>query len=119
MPGLTVAKVKSLQTPGRYADGSGLYLNIAKRGSKSWVQRITIDGRRRDLGLGGYPDVCLAQARRRAADNRATVADGRNPMAENRRTSTPTFREAARMVHTINVPTWRSKKQCRLLDADS
>ena len=92
-PRLTVAKVKSLHTPGRYGDGSGLYLNIAKRGSKSWVQRITIDGRRRDMGLGGYPDVGLAQARRRAADNRAAVADGRNPMAENRRASTPTFRK--------------------------
>ena len=110
MSRLTVAKVKSLQRPGRYGDGSGLYLNIAKRGSKSWVQRITIDGRRRDMGLGGYPDVSLAQARRRASDNRAAVADGRNPMAENRRASTPTFREAARAVHAIKVPTWRNKK---------
>lgn len=110
MSRLTVAKVKSLPTPGRYGDGAGLYLNIAKRGSKSWVQRITIDGRRRDMGLGGYPDVSLAQARWRAADNRAAVADGRNPLAENRRASTPTFSEAARMVHAIKVPTWRNKK---------
>ncbi|MCY4579257.1 MAG: integrase arm-type DNA-binding domain-containing protein [Chloroflexi bacterium] len=110
MSRLTVAKVKGLQTPGRYADGSGLYLNIAKRGSKSWVLRITIDGRRRDMGLGGFPDVGLAQARRRAADNRAAVADGRNPIEEKRRASTPTFREAARMVHTIKAPTWRNKK---------
>ena len=36
--------VKALSRPGRYGDGNGLYLNIAVGGSKSWVQRITIDG---------------------------------------------------------------------------
>ena len=41
--------------PGRYSDGGGLHLFISKRGAKSWVQRITIDGRRRDVGLGGFP----------------------------------------------------------------
>ena len=49
---LTTAKVRSLTNPGRYSDCEGLYLNIARRGSKSWVQRICIDGIRRDIGLG-------------------------------------------------------------------
>ena len=67
---LSATRVKALRDPGRYSDGDGLHLFISKRGSKSWVQRITVDGRRRDIGLGGYPTISLAQARRRASDNR-------------------------------------------------
>ena len=108
MPKLSATGVKALSRPGRHGDGDGLYLNIAAAGSKSWVQRITIDGRRRDMGLGGYPTVSLAQARRRAADNRAAVADGRDPLSERRRSSVPTFREAAHTVHKANRPRWRN-----------
>ena len=83
---LTAANVRALSKPGRSGDGGGLYLEIAKGGSKSWIQRITIDGRRRDLGLGGYPAVSLTKARERAAGNRTAVADGRDPLAERRKT---------------------------------
>ena len=55
---------KALREPGRYSDGDGLHLFISRTGGKSWVHRVTIDGRRRDIGLGGYPTVSLAQARR-------------------------------------------------------
>ena len=65
MPNLTVAKVKAAG-PGKHQDGQGLYLRVTNAGSKSWVLRITIDGRRRDIGLGGWPDVALADARRKA-----------------------------------------------------
>ena len=78
---LTAATAKSLSKPGMHGDGATLYLNVAAGGSKSWIQRVTIDGRRRDLGLGPYPAVSLAQARRRAAHNRAAIADGRDPLA--------------------------------------
>ena len=111
MAKLTAARVNALSKPGRYGDGEGLYLNIAPGGSKSWVQRITMEGRRRDMGLGGYPAVTLAQARRRATDNRAAVADGRDLLAEKRRPATPTFREAALIVHETNRARWRSAKQ--------
>ncbi len=110
MPQLTAAKVKSVTKPGRYGDGVGLYLNVAAAGSKSWVQRIVIDGRRRDIGLGGYPAVGLAEARGLAAANRTVVAEGRDPVAEQRRPATPTFREAARQVHEANLPRWRNRK---------
>ena len=50
---LTAARVRALKEPGRYADGGTLYLNIALGGSKQWVQRLTIDGKRHDIGLGG------------------------------------------------------------------
>ena len=54
MSKLTVGKVKALRDPGLFGDGGTLYLKVAPGGSKSWIQRITIDGRRHDIGLGGY-----------------------------------------------------------------
>ena len=110
MARLTAVKAKSLNKPGRYGDGNGLYLNIAKGGTKSWVQRLTIDGTRRDIGLGGYPAISLSQARERASKNKSAVANGINPIVEKRRAAIPTFREAARKVHAINLPTWRNPK---------
>ena len=59
---LTALAARALSKPGRRGDGDGLYLNVAPSGSKSWVQRIVIDGRRRDMGLGPYPAVSLARA---------------------------------------------------------
>ena len=63
MARLTAIEVKNLKIPGRYGDGNSLYLNVAPDGSKSWVQRISVDGKRCDLGLGGVPfawGVCRA-----------------------------------------------------------
>lgn len=107
---LSATQVKALEEPGRYSDGGGLHLFISKAGSKSWVQRITVDGRRRDIGLGGFPLVSLARAREKAAANRAAIADGRDPVAEKHTPVTPTFREAARSVYEVNLPRWRNAK---------
>ena len=62
---LSATRVKALEDPGRFSDGGGLHLYISKAGRKSWVQRITVDGRRRDIGLGGFPSVSLAQGSRK------------------------------------------------------
>ena len=83
---------------------------ISKAGRKSWVLRITVDGRRRDIGLGGYPSVSMALAREKAVDNRAAVAEGRDPVAEKHAPAMPTFREAASVVHKANKPHWRSPR---------
>ena len=112
---LTAAKVGNLNNPGRYCDGEGLYLNIGRRGSKSWVQRISIDGIRRDIGLGEYPTVSLAEAGDLARRNKSAVASGVNPIAEKRAAATPTFRKAALQLHRINLPTWRNRKHAALL----
>ena len=64
-------------------------------GSKSWIQCVTIHGRRRDICLGGHPAVSLAKSRHRAMANRVAIADGIDPLAGNRRANTPTFRAAA------------------------
>ncbi len=107
---LSATRVKALKDPGRYSDGGGLHLFISKAGRKSWVLRITVDGRRRDIGLGGYPSVSLAQAREKAVDHRAAIAEGRDPVAEKRSPAMPTFREAAYAVHEANRPRWRNPR---------
>ena len=110
MERLTVAMVRALAKPGRYGDGGTLYLNIAPGGSKSWVQRVVIDGKRHDIGLGGWPVVSLAKARQRAFAGRVAISDGRNPLAEKRKAEVPTFREAAARTFEANRPRWRSDK---------
>ena len=107
---LTGAKAKSLSRPGRHGDGDTLYLCVKASGAKSWIQRITIDGRRHDIGLGAFPVVGLAKARERAFANRVAIADGRNPLAEKIKARIPTFREAAEKTIEANRPRWRNPK---------
>ena len=57
---LPAALVRTVKEPGLYADGNGLHLKVESSGSKRWVQRVTINGKRRNIGLGGYPAVSLA-----------------------------------------------------------
>ena len=113
---LTVAMVRSLSKPGRYGDGpsSTLYLNVASGGSKSWVQRLVIAGKRRDIGLGGFPLVTLAEARDQAFENRRLARRGGDPLVEKRRSRTPTFGEAAVKTYQTNRPRWRSRKTARI-----
>ena len=107
---LNAAKIKSLKKAGRYGDGGTLFLNVAPGGSKSWVQRLTINGKRRDVGLGGFPVVGLAKARERAFANRVAVAQGRDPLAEKHRARVPSFKEAARLTIDANQARWRNAK---------
>ena len=107
---LTAAKTKSLSEPGMHSDGRGLYLRIATGGSKGWILRISIDGRRRDIGLGGFPAVPLAKARQLAEAHRLAIAEGRDPLAEKRRAKMPAFAEAAAKVHEANLPRWKNGK---------
>ena len=107
---LTVAKVRSITKRGLHGDGGTLYLAVARGGSKSWLQRVTIDGKRHDIGLGGYPYMGLAAARQKALDNRTAIAAGRDPLAEKRRHVIPTFSVAARRTHAMLKPRWRNAK---------
>lgn len=106
---LSHARIKSLR-PGVHCDGNGLYLTVAPGGSKSWSQRVSIGGRRRQMGLGPYPTVSLAQARALAAANKADLAASIDPFAKRHRENAPVFRDAARQVHTLNRERWRSEK---------
>ena len=107
---LTAAKVRAITKPGRHADGGTLYLFVTLGGSKSWVQRLTIDGRRCDLGLGGWPLTSLAEARDKAFENRKAARAGIDPLAAKRRPKVPTFREAAQKTFEANRPRWRNAK---------
>lgn len=114
---LTVAKVKSLTEPGLHGDGDTLYLAVAPGGSRSWVQRLVIDGTRRDIGLGGWPLTSLKEAREKAFENRKAARNGGDPLAAKRaakaKPKMPTFREAADIVFEANRPAMRSEKTAK------
>ena len=110
MARLTEARIRTLKTPGRHGDGDGLHLKISETGARSWILRVVIAGKRRDIGLGRYPDVGLAQAREAAAKHRSLIAAGADPIAEKRKAAIPTFRAAAERTFEANKPRWRNGK---------
>ena len=89
--------------PGSYVDGNGLMLRVRDSGSRSWVQRIMVHGRRVDIGLGSAELDSLADARRIAADNRAVARTGGDP----RRARTISFAEAEPRAMAEKAETWR------------
>ena len=101
-------KGRCRKTVARSADGNGLYLTVQPTGSRSWIQRIMIHGRRRDLGLGGFPLVSLREARDRAFANRKAAREGGDPLSgKHSHVNVPTFAEAAERVWKDNRPGWR------------
>lgn len=76
--------VETVSEPGKYFDGQGLILRVAKNGARQWVQRITIRGKRCELGLGGPPAVSLAVARELAVEYRGVAMLAGDPLADKR-----------------------------------
>src|SRR6056297_3327082 len=70
---------------GKHCDGAGLWLVVRDDGGAQWVLRVTVHGRRREMGLGGYPEIGLAKARDLADRWRAMAKDGRDPIKERER----------------------------------
>ena len=93
--GLTARRVDAITKPGRHGDGHGLYLEVKPSGSKSWVLLYTFGGRRREMGLGRYPDVSLALARRKTLQLRETLSTGSDPLTVRKRPLSPTFGQIA------------------------
>jgi integrase len=108
---LTAPHVKNAK-PGRHADGNGLYLFVEPSGTKRWILRTVVAGRRRDIGLGSARLVPLADARLEAARLRRMARSGSDPLAERRRERRPmlTFKEAAKRVHETLAPTFKNAK---------
>jgi Arm DNA-binding domain len=79
---LTALKVKQNLKPGMYADGLGLYLKVRPGNSKSWIFRYRTGGRLRDMGLGPFHTVSLAEAREKAEVCRAMRIKGLDPLEE-------------------------------------
>jgi hypothetical protein len=81
---LTQLQVEKLKADGVHGDGAGLYLNVTKGGSKSWLYRYMLAGKAHWMGLGSYPDVPLAEAREKSADCRKLTRQGIDPLREKR-----------------------------------
>jgi integrase len=108
---LSAATVRTMTTPGFYADGNSLYLKVDPSGAKRWVQRIVIHGKRRDIGLGSTSLVTLAEARETALQHRKAARAGEDPIAAKRRsTGILSFEEAAKRIHELSKPTWKNEK---------
>ena len=99
---------------------AGLHLQVTPTGAKSWVLRIYPDGRRREMGLGSYPEVSLARARQRAAEAREEIWQGTDPIETRKsrrhaksaeRARTITFAEATEQFLKIKLPGLKSEKE--------
>ena len=108
---LTAQFVRSVRTPGKYFDGNGLFLRVQPNGSKQWVQRIVVRGKRCEIGLGSPALVSLAEAREQALEHRKLARAGGDPLLRKREAEAVlTFEAAARKVHELYLPTWRNEK---------
>lgn len=96
--------------PGRHGDGRGLFLYVKPSGSRSWVLRYQMQGRRRDLGLGSFPDVSLAMARERASEARRMIANGDDPISKRQLAMPKTFKDAALELIESKRPGWKNAK---------
>ncbi|MGA9412838.1 MAG: Arm DNA-binding domain-containing protein, partial [Roseobacter sp.] len=110
---LTDRKLKSPLTAGRYYDGSGvgLHLLVCESGSKSWVQRIRIHGKYVDIGLGSYPSIPLAKARKIAMENKALAIEGEDPrLVRAKPKQAPKFSEVAKTVVAMKAKQLSNEK---------
>ena len=107
---LTAIAAEKQTRPGRHSDGGGLYLNVTKSGSKSWVFIWSSNHRKREMGLGPYPAVSLAKARTRAERCREQVADGFDPIVERGRDTGKTFGECADAYFEAMKSEWTHSK---------
>ena len=121
---LSALAVRRLQRPGLHSVGgvAGLQLRVSDTGAKYWVLRVAVGGRRRDIGIGPYPEISLARARESAAEMREQVRSGVDPVEQRRaaqealkreRAKALTFRQAAIKCHAGKETEFRSAKHRR------
>lgn len=101
--------------PGKYEDGGGLRLVVSSTGAKKWVLRFTIDGKRREMGLGSSPDVGLAEAREKATQHRKQAKAGIDPIEARRAEpeAIPTFTTCAARYIRSHRRGWKNAKHAR------
>jgi len=108
---LSATAVRNLKEPGKYYDLHGLFLRIEPTGSRRWVQRVSVAGRQREIGLGSADLVTLAEARELAMSNKKLARAGGNPLAaKQERVAIPSLIEAIDKVIELNAPTWTNAK---------
>lgn len=109
---LTPMHIRNLKEPGRYNDGDGLFLELTGQNKGNWQLRATVNGRRRDIGLGSLGLVSLKEARDAAFELRRDIQRGIDPVAERKRRKLeiPTFKVAALRVHAEQKASWKNGK---------
>ena len=117
---LTYARISKLNKPGRYFDGgSGLHLLIKKTGSRYWVFRFKFNSKRQDMGLGVFPRVTLADARKATQEARLLLDSGISPLAKKvtikaakplAKPKAETFQQFALEFVEAKRPEWRNQK---------
>lgn len=97
---LGALQVGQITEPGLHAVGgvAGLCLQVEPSGGRSWVLRVMVAGKRREMGLGGFPDVKLADARRKAREAREAIDKGRDPVEDRRAAKAALLAEAGRLL---------------------
>ncbi len=113
---LTVSRAKE---PGYYGDGAGLYLQVSKSLTKSWIFRFTFNGKQREMGLGALHTITLAEARDKAKQCRSKLLDGTDPLeARNaaklsdalERAKAMTFDDCAKAYIAAHRGSWKNAK---------
>ena len=118
---LGALEVSRINKPGLFFVGgvAGLALQVTERGARTWILRMMVGGKRRDMGLGGYPDVTLAGAREKARAMREKVDSGVDPILERVQqrsalaaaiASAMTFKEAAENYIAAHEAGWKNAK---------
>jgi integrase len=116
---LSAVQVTKLKEPRYYSDGGNLWLRVTQSGSKSWYLIYTVNGKTHQMGLGGLHKVSLDRARQKAAEARAKLGDGIDPVAERQANLDAdrvavarrvTFSEAAKSYIKAHTPTWQNAK---------
>lgn len=118
---LTDRAVAAIKEPGRYAVGGvdGLHIRVTDGGAKSWILRVQVGDKRRDLGIGNYPMVSLARARDEAYEYRKRIRDGVDPLAQKReirsalraqQAGEKTFKECAEAYIEAKAIEWKNPK---------
>ena len=121
---LGALQVTRKTAPGLHMVGgvAGLGLQVSPTGARSWVLRVMVGGKRRDMGLGGFPDVTLASARTAAREARAKVSAGVDPIANAQamrsalrasQSAALYFEDAADQYITAHAAGWRNLKHAQ------
>lgn len=121
---LSALEVKRLTSPGMYPVGgvAGLYLLVAPTGGRSWILRTKVGDKRREIGLGGFPDVSLSDARVKAKAVREDIGNGLDPVEKRREATSAlktaqslakTFKECATSYIETHKAGWRNEKHAQ------
>ena len=118
---LSPLSISRLKEPGLWAVGgvAGLYLHVNARGARSWILRVVVGDKRRDMGLGGYPDIGVADARQKAREARLKIEQGVDPILLRKQAKSElmalqatdkTFEQAAGEYIKIHADSWSNDK---------